>query len=80
MTRLQTLLFASLCIALGASVAVNFTQGAQAQGRQFQECYMMKTWVANGGQMASKMARIPPGFTPVGGGGTGKTGALVLCR
>lgn len=57
---------------------------AEAQGRQWRECFAATLWESSGRQMASpgfrpRVVSIPPGWTPVGGGAA-QSPYVVLCR
>jgi len=79
MTRANVLVGLGVGIALGASIVAQVARPAQAQTRAFRECYIMRLWEARGGEVADKLAPVPPGWTPVGGSG-GTSPGVVLCR
>lgn len=59
-------------------------QGAAAPRAQFTECFAARAWDASGRAVNSgrlpQTLRIPPGWTPVGGGALGGDGVVILCR
>ena len=76
-----------LMLALGY-LAANFVSSSQAQSPHpaFRECFASKTWQVGGRATSAgnfpELVRIPPGWTPVGGGGdaSGREGIVILCR
>ena len=83
MSKAHLVVWSIVCMALGGSVAATFARPAQAQTQNrgsFRECYLMKLWVANGGELADRLAPLPSGWTPVGGAGGPTNAGVVLCR
>ena len=80
MTRANVVVGVGLFTALAASLVAQLARPAQAQVRPFRECYIMRLWDARGGEVADKLAPVPPGWMPIGGAGGDMTKGVVLCR
>lgn len=70
---------------VSAALGVLYSRRADAQVAAPRECfavrlYSVSTSESNSGRIASSPARIPPGWTPVGGGQAGTDPVVVLCR
>jgi hypothetical protein len=88
LARMRTPQLILLCLAMlsvgGLLGQLAFAQ-AQAGTKQYSQCFGALTWVYSGsdmnnGEKPTKLVRIPAGWTPVGGGGKGTEGIVILCR
>lgn len=84
--RIQLALVIAAAVFVGAGIAQLFAHThAEAQQRQWRECFSASLWPNDGAAMASPRFRprtvaVPPGWVPVGGGGNDHAYAVVLCR
>jgi hypothetical protein len=57
---------------------------AQTPPQQYTQCFGALTWALSddvtAGKQPSKVTRVPPGWTPIGGGGRVKDGIIIMCR
>jgi hypothetical protein len=57
---------------------------AETPPKQYTQCVGALTWALSddvtAGKQPSKVTRIPPGWTPIGGEGRVKDGIIIICR
>lgn len=85
------LAIAALCLGLGIGIGGHLTGPAHADGpaagtSPYTECFAARTWSEQGSKLASgklpeRRVAVPPGWTPIGGGGSGGAEPhIILCR